>query len=487
MALLFPSNPARDDEYTDGNSVIWICTNSTTSGDTYTSWKKATADGGGGVTVHNDLTSIQGGSATERYHLTLDHSNAVTGASTPSGSNVFATITDLSGFTSDHDSLSGIDGGGANDYQHLTTTEYAAVTNATGATSLNPFATVNEIPANGDFDHDSLGTLSGGAAGEYNHIINTDYAAITGAASASGANVFATVADVVPYNHPSYNGDDIDIDTGPLTGAVVVSDIDIVMDSDPLGHVLNASASVATRTLTLANLGYTGDTDAKNDQTKSEIDALGINATHLGGTALQKLQQANAISDSDVTNFDTITEFGLTGTIKCTTGAPTAAVDTWWNIINTRHNGGGQSQGMQITSLMSAGGDELYWRRENITWSDWYEIYHQGSPIRKSGYHQRTDVSTSGSYALNYSDGDMQQFTATGNISPTFSFFVSGQVCSFIVDAINWGAYSVTWPAGTKFADGVPPTLTVSGKDRLLILKDKDNVYSVHVVDKDVK
>lgn len=64
------------------------------------------------------------------------------------------------------------------------------------------------------------------------------------------------------YTHPTYNGDDMGIDTGALTGAVVISDIDLNVNTDTLGHVTDANATVATRTLTLADLGYTGDADA---------------------------------------------------------------------------------------------------------------------------------------------------------------------------------------------------------------------------------
>ena len=66
------------------------------------------------------------------------------------------------------------------------------------------------------------------------------------------------------YLHPSHPGDDIDIDTTVLTGATVISDLDINITTDTLGHVTDANASVATRTLTLANLGYTGATNANN-------------------------------------------------------------------------------------------------------------------------------------------------------------------------------------------------------------------------------
>jgi len=46
---------------------------------------------------HNDLLSMQGGTPTERYHLTLDLYNAATGAAGANASNPFATLGDLSG------------------------------------------------------------------------------------------------------------------------------------------------------------------------------------------------------------------------------------------------------------------------------------------------------------------------------------------------------------------------------------------------------
>ena len=76
------------------------------------------------------------------------------------------------------------------------------------------------------------------------------------------------------YVHPSHPGDDFSIDTGALTGAVVVSDVDVNVTTDVSGHVTDANGTVSTRTLTLTDLGYTGDTDAKNDQTASEIKTL---------------------------------------------------------------------------------------------------------------------------------------------------------------------------------------------------------------------
>jgi hypothetical protein len=76
----------------------------------------------------------------------------------------------------------------------------------------------------------------------------------------TSASLATAVAGV--YTHPSYNGDDIDVDTTALTGATIVSDLDFNITTDSTGHVTDANGTVSTRTLTLANLGYTGTADA---------------------------------------------------------------------------------------------------------------------------------------------------------------------------------------------------------------------------------
>ena len=66
------------------------------------------------------------------------------------------------------------------------------------------------------------------------------------------------------YTHPTYSGDDINIDTGPLSGATVISDLDFNVTTDTSGHVTDANATYSTRTITLANLGFTGAANANN-------------------------------------------------------------------------------------------------------------------------------------------------------------------------------------------------------------------------------
>ena len=54
-------------------------------------------------------------------------------------------------------------------------------------------------------------------------------------------------AGAATYDHPTHPGDDASVDTGALTGAVVISDLDFNVTTDTFGHVTDANATVATR------------------------------------------------------------------------------------------------------------------------------------------------------------------------------------------------------------------------------------------------
>jgi hypothetical protein len=57
------------------------------------------------------------------------------------------------------------------------------------------------------------------------------------------------------YTHPAHAGDDIDLDTGPLTGATVISDLDFNVTTDTSGHVTDANATYSTRNITAVDVG----------------------------------------------------------------------------------------------------------------------------------------------------------------------------------------------------------------------------------------
>tara|TARA_B110000208_G_scaffold123197_1_gene150322 strand:+ start:1196 stop:5494 length:4299 start_codon:yes stop_codon:yes gene_type:complete len=91
--------------------------------------------------------------------------------------------------------------------------------------------------------------------------VRSKFSAGTNVAISSGGVISSTDTNTV-YSHPGFNGDDFSLDTGALTGATVISDLDINVTTNSQGHVTDANGTVATRTLTLANLGYTGATNA---------------------------------------------------------------------------------------------------------------------------------------------------------------------------------------------------------------------------------
>ena len=103
--------------------------------------------------------------------------------------------------------------------------------------------------------------------------------------------------------------------------------------------------------------------------------------------------------------------------------------------------------------------------------------------LKESSYIQQSDSSVNGAVVFDYAAGDMIQATATSDItSMAFVGFPTGKVCTMIIDAVNWGNYTITHPAGILFDGATAPSYTAGGTDRLLIVKDKDEVYSLSIM-----
>ena len=154
--------------------------------------------------------------------------------------------------------------------------------------------------------------------------------------AASDSNVFTDAdhsklngiaASANNYSHPSHNGDDFSVDTGALSGATVVSDIDINVTTDSSGHVTDANGSVSTRTLTLGNLGYSGATNANyitnNNQltngagyvTSSGNTIIGTDSDidTSGSTIIDNLYMTDGVITSHGTRTLTLGNLGFTG------------------------------------------------------------------------------------------------------------------------------------------------------------------------------
>tara|TARA_B110000483_G_scaffold225627_1_gene285487 strand:+ start:929 stop:2377 length:1449 start_codon:yes stop_codon:yes gene_type:complete len=190
------------------------------------------------VTVDTDKETlvIHDGSTVGGFPLPRTDAEIRTAVEAATDSNVFT--------DADHSKLNAIEASATADQ---TDAEIRAAVEA--ATDSNVFT---------DADHTKLNAIE--ASADVTDTANVVAALTAGANITIAAN--GTIAGAAQYTHPTYAGDDAGIDTGALSGATVISDLDLNITTDTLGHVTDANATVSTRNLTLGNLGYTGATNA---------------------------------------------------------------------------------------------------------------------------------------------------------------------------------------------------------------------------------
>ena len=202
------------------------------------------------------------------------------------------------------------------------------------------------------------------------------------------------------YSHPTHPGDDASVDTGALTGAVVISDLDFNITTDTLGHVTDANASVATRTLTLANLGYTGATDANNythPNHSGHITSSGDGATTLTKAAITDQtdlganfasadsilvndSSASALREGTIGNLQTYMQNNLTFTTNTNTGADMTNATLLTKLANLESSGGAANENIVIgadsgdtiviTGNLQVNGDTTTINTETVTIQD---------------------------------------------------------------------------------------------------------------------
>lgn len=201
--------------------------------------------------------------------------------------------------TANVDTASELENGDTLDGVTLSTGDYVLLKNQTDASENGVYevvasgaaSRVPEMDEDGEFNNVSLfisgGTLNSGTTWKCISTVNTvgsddvvfvktgQSISYTGGTGIDITGTEITIDNTVAtqswvnsnynnYEHPSYDGDDIDIDidTTSLTGATIISDVDINITTDVEGHVRDANGIVNTRELTLGDLGFTGDSDA---------------------------------------------------------------------------------------------------------------------------------------------------------------------------------------------------------------------------------
>lgn len=94
----------------------------------------------------------------------------------------------------------------------------------------------------------------------------------------------------------------------------------------------------------------------------------------------------------------------------------------------------------------------------------------------------------SGSVTINSASGIHVLATLNGNTTWTFPTpSNSSQALALTLELTNGGAFTMTWPAGTRWAGGVAPALTTSGTDILVFTKAGTNNWRGYLSSKDNK
>jgi hypothetical protein len=153
---------------------------------------------GGNVDIpdHNDLDGVQGGDATNKYHLTEDAAKAAEAANNPSENNPMATMDDIP-VIPDHNGLTGVQGGDGSFKGHLTEDAMLAAEAANSPSETNPFATMAEIKP-----HNELEGLQGGDVvnNEFYHLKKKEHDGAAYANDPHKWNPFLTKKDLPQFS-----------------------------------------------------------------------------------------------------------------------------------------------------------------------------------------------------------------------------------------------------------------------------------------------
>lgn len=81
-----------------------------------------------------------------------------------------------------------------------------------------------------------------------------------------------------------------------------------------------------------------------------------------------------------------------------------------------------------------------------------------------------TNATVTGSLALDLSVNQFQQAKITGNTTISFSNASTTTYNIFVLELINAGSFTITWPGSMVWSGAVAPTLSTSGKDIITLL-----------------
>ena len=189
----------------------------------------------------------------------------------------------------------------------------------------------------------------------------------------------AVFTDTV-YSHPTYAGDDINLDTGALSGATVISDLDFNVTTDGLGHVTDANATYSTRNLTAANIGA-APASHNHSGVYLPISGKAADSELLDGVDITRIVHGNGVNRTDGGDPNTLRPSGFYENYQG--NSPTS---TWYNYINMRHTNAGNGHGHQIAGSFYSAGD-IYNRSYSGsgTFTGWARLWNTANDGSGSG------------------------------------------------------------------------------------------------------
>ena len=317
--------------------------------------------------------------------------------------------------------------------------------------------------------------------------------------SVDGTKLDGIATNANNYTHPSHPGDDINIDTGALSGATVISDLDFNVTTDTLGHVTDANATVSTRNITLANLGYTGATNANYITNNNQLTNGAGYTTY---TANQSLNTSSSVTFSNISNgswyYNNDSGEGL---YNVATGAHfMSEASGQWTIMDAdsammlrlETNSGSHRGSVYADSSNSIGflDSDADWAIKHVRDSrtefyinntKYMELDSNGLYLYDGSLREDYDALSGTSPTCNVNNGGAFSLSMSGNTTFTFSGATSGMSSGFILQLTGNGS-TVTWPSSVKWAGGTAPDAPASGETDVLVFHSRDggsNWYGV--------
>jgi hypothetical protein len=328
--------------------------------------------------------------------------------------------------------------------------EGGTFTVTSNATDTNTASTIVYRDVSGNF---SAGTITAALSGN----------ASTATTLATGRTIAAT-GDVT-WTSPTFNG------SGNVTAAATV-----VSASTSVAGKVQLTDSIASTSITTAatpNSVKTAYDLANGKLSSNQTITLSGDATGSGSTAITVVLANSGVtaatygSSTQVPVFAVDAKGRTTSVTNTTIRSATTSVDGIVQLNDT----------VSSTSTVQAATANAV-KTVNDSLTSLINTPKQTFQNIGSGSGARSITAVSGMHVI---------ATASGNTTWTFPSPSATEAHALTLELTNGGAFTMTWPASTRWAGGVAPTLTASGTDILVFTKTGTSNWRGYLSSKDSK